>query len=97
MIQNCAVVEEKTGRIINVIVADPTTDRFPDGCILIPVPEQPFEQTSAVKGVDQRSAWNEKEGFVPSRELKAELDAIAADEVEAKQLAADDGSAEATK
>ena len=75
MIQTCALIDQNTGNVTNMVVADPDVDPAPAGEWLVAVPDGMM--------VDQRWVWSQGGGFVPGPELQAELDAQAAADAQA--------------
>jgi len=33
-----AVIDQTTNTVVNIIIADPSVDKNPDGCVLVPLP-----------------------------------------------------------
>lgn len=58
MTMPCAMIDEKTGLVANIIMADPETDKPWPGHVLVLIPDDLM--------VDCRWGWNEKEGFAPA-------------------------------
>jgi hypothetical protein len=58
MIQTCAMVDEATGRVANLIVADPEHDNAWPGHILVAVDEGQI--------ITVQWGWSEDKGFFPA-------------------------------
>ena len=79
MSQNCAMVDATTGRVVNVIVADPETDNPWPGHILVAIDEG--------KIINTQWGWDEHDGFFPvDPDLAAQLRQHAEDEAKAEAL-----------
>ncbi len=53
----CAVVEESTGKVLNIIMADPEVDDPEIGTILVVIPDGHM--------ADHRWTWTDADGFTP--------------------------------
>lgn len=64
-VMNTAVIEPRTGRVINIIVCDPSQDRLP-GMTLVEIPEGVV--------IDMRWTWSKESGFVPTDAYRQEIE-----------------------
>lgn len=79
----CALIDEATGKVVNVLVASPT-DTVSKGLALVLV-----DEIDGASTIDQRWEWSREKGFYPNAALQAEKDAEAARlAAEAAELAA---------
>ena len=76
----CAVIDQKTGKVINAIIADLESATVPRGCILVAI------EADHDKGAPVDTRWSyddSKAEMLPPPEIAAEIEARKQDEVRA--------------